>query len=360
MKVVYFTRQADRMVFLGLSTFEFMRSQIVQSLNQFLSLETKMSSSGGAEQALMNVKRLTTAGLSYATVSGSSPLQGLVHKLRDAVAACEAFPVRHVIQRSVRNQGPSAKTGTDEVKAQNLRLASLGQPLKLKLERHASEKELKELQQSQVLVEPLVMMQALEDYLWPRVKPGSDKTNKNPEQQSEQNEQSSSSRQDSGKSRSGMIRRPKFRCSSKGSARHDGSPDSESMSCSHDESDEGNAPFPEEDLFLDEEDDDGLDDEMSDEDFDEDEEDEIEGLSHVHSLGNSEDMDEMDDEGGPSEHRNYGQRPNKPKHSQIEFCIGDVAIKPTATVFQAIREVEMHLWIKAICVYLEHCYEIGI
>lgn len=59
--------------------------------------------------------------------------------------------------------------GNDEVRTQNLRLASLGQPLKLKLHRATGETDLKDISLSQVLVEPLVMIQTLEEYLWPKV-----------------------------------------------------------------------------------------------------------------------------------------------------------------------------------------------
>ena len=318
----------------------------MQALNAFLTVDPSgMSEMDMTELSLINAKCLAKAGLSIATPSGSSPLQGLVHKLRDAVAACEDFPVRHVIQRSIRNLGPSARTGSEEAKTQNIRLASLGQPLKLKLERHESEKELKELPQSQVLVEPLVMIQALEEYLWPRVRPCQQKNTEQQQQQGESADPSSSTRQaqGSGKSRSGVIRRSKFRSPSKSSPQQENTPDSESMSCSHDESDDGGGPFPEEDLFLDEEEDDGLDDELSGEedyDDDDDEEDEIEGLSHVHSLGgNSEDADDMEDGAGPSDRQSYAQKTIKPRASEIEFCIGDIVIKPQATIFQAIREV---------------------
>ena len=342
----------------GLSVFEFRKSQVVHALNAFLAVDaTGLPECDDMEMSLANVKRLVTAGLLFATTGGSSPLQGLVHKLRDAVAALETFPVRHVIPRNIRNLGASARTGSDEARMQNTRLASLGQPLKLKLERHSCEKDLKELPQSQVLVEPLVVMRALEEYLWPRVRPDEDKSEKQSDQQQsqqqqQQGEQSGGSRpQGSGRGRSGVMRRAKIHSSSSKSpsAQHEKSPDSESMSCSHDESEEGGGPFPEDDLFL-EEDDEGLDDGLSDEDDfddeDEDEEDEIEGLSHVHSLGgNSEDGDEMDDAAGPSsstDRRTYAQRVSKPDGSKIEFCIGGVVIKQQATVFQAIREVHCH------------------
>lgn len=55
------------------------------------------------------------------------------------------------------------------MRTQNLRLASLGQPLKLKLHRATGETDLKDISLSQVLVEPLVMIQTLEEYLWPKV-----------------------------------------------------------------------------------------------------------------------------------------------------------------------------------------------
>lgn len=312
----------------------------MQSLNAYLSIDIGGNQRG--EDVLLNVEKLIQAGLCFSSVESSSPLQGLVHKLRDAVAACEAFPVRHVIQRNVRTMGPSTRTGSDEARNQNTRLASLGQPLKLKLERHDQEKELKDVSQNQILVEPLVGMHSLEEYLWPRVRPGHEKQ-RTVEQTTEQNDPSNSAKQESesGKSLSGMMRRIKYRPGSKTSSRQEASPDPESMSCSHDDSHEGNALFQGDDLLLDE--DDGVDDEMSDEDDFDDDEDEIEGLSHVHSLrGTSEDVDEAEDGGGPSsssDRRSYAHRLMQPREMQLEFCIGDVVIKPTATIFQAVREV---------------------
>eukprot|EP00210_Caulerpa_lentillifera_P003510 g3349.t1 len=361
----------------GISTFEFLRSSLIEALNQFLNVPESVYGAQlvySAEELLINVRQFVEIGLSLSSRNGSSPLQGLVHKLQDSISACEGFPVRHIIRRHVRNPGPASKTGSDELKTQNLRLASLGQPLKLKLERNSDEMELKELPQSQVLVEPLVIMHALEEYLWPKVKP-SESTNKpvasNQSMEVDATEQQSSSslrreRSSVRRSGGGIIHRSKFQppaTKSSPSAGLSHSPhDSEAMSLSHDESEEAEV-YHEDDLILDDEDED-LDDELSEEDDDEDDEDEeeelddedeMEAMTRVHNLELNSEVDEMEEStptpaaGGGGARASSSSTANEQTYpgmtggrsrafSEIEFCIGDVVIKPQATIFQTIRE----------------------
>ncbi|CAD7704724.1 unnamed protein product [Ostreobium quekettii] len=152
------------------SVYEFLNSGVIAALNTFLRVDgNKGFRRNVAESMLVNVKSLVAASLG--PEAGDEPLLvWLVRKLRDALMAVEEFPVRTMIARRVRVRS-SLRTGEAD---QSHRLCSIGVPLKLKLVRHEEEAELKDFnkdakQSSELSVEPMVTMQALEDWLIQRV-----------------------------------------------------------------------------------------------------------------------------------------------------------------------------------------------
>ncbi|GMH39269.1 hypothetical protein BSKO_07167 [Bryopsis sp. KO-2023] len=342
-----------------ISVFEFLESKIVPSLKEFLVIEGKVhKSSASIDNALRNVKVLVEVGL-VDRGNGEPALGGLLRKLKDAMEASEKFPVRHVIGRNIRHPGPASRTGSDDVRTQNLRLASLGQPLKLKLHRASGETDLKDINLSQVLVEPLVMIQTLEEYLWPKVNSTTPPvTDAGPSAREGDGNAEGDPNPGAGRGLGsnrypgrGGGRRPGFRMPSS-RLQSPGGEDSEAMSISQEDSEgdgEPEVPFDEDDdLIMDDmpEDDEDMDDDegVVGEDEDVDEEQEDEPNVHVHNVElTSEAEEEMleEEEPGPSHGsgvQSYAEVTRAGKQPKLEFWIGNIMLRPHETVFQAVRE----------------------
>ena len=178
----------------SISVFELLGSGAVKQLLAFLEGEDlrQAAVAGGEGWERPLLKRLERfVEVALPPGSGSSPaLAALVRKLQAALSSLEVFPVlaarfgppgggvpssrlgslssmmasRYGGGRGIGGAGQASAAGS-----LNSGLAMLTQPLKLRLSRHAAEKQLREYSSNVVMIEPLASMTAIEDFLYPRV-----------------------------------------------------------------------------------------------------------------------------------------------------------------------------------------------
>ncbi|XP_052192729.1 E3 ubiquitin-protein ligase UPL3 [Diospyros lotus] len=151
----------------GVSTFEFIGSGVVAALLNYLSCGcfskeriSEVNLPKLRQQALIRYKQFITIALPSSIDEGNvAPMSILVQKLQDALSSLERFPV--VLSHTSRSSSGHSRMSSG--------LSALSQPFKLRLCRAQGEKSLRDYSNNIVLIDPLAILAAVEDFLWPRV-----------------------------------------------------------------------------------------------------------------------------------------------------------------------------------------------
>eukprot|EP00050_Salpingoeca_kvevrii_P009459 m.3111 g.3111 ORF g.3111 m.3111 type:complete len:1732 (-) comp2265_c0_seq1:248-5443(-) len=130
----------------GIASFEMVHSKLPEAILSYLTAPNDAGATGRMERIERFCKTIMDRD------DSSHMFALLVDTLHGALNTVERFPSKQ----------PSASTNSDAL--------NLSTPIKLKLERAPNQPIIKEYSSQTVLIEPLTAVQAIEDFLWPRVR----------------------------------------------------------------------------------------------------------------------------------------------------------------------------------------------
>uniref|UniRef100_A0A5B6ZVH1 HECT-type E3 ubiquitin transferase n=1 Tax=Davidia involucrata TaxID=16924 RepID=A0A5B6ZVH1_DAVIN len=151
----------------AVSTFEFIGSGVVSALLNYFcwGIYSKVRTSEAdllklQQKAFRRFRSFIIVALpSSIKESVDTPMICLIRKLQNALSSLERFQV--VLSHSSRSSSGNTRLSSG--------ISELSQPLKLRLCRAQGDKSLSDYSSNIVLIDPLVSLAAVEDFLWPRV-----------------------------------------------------------------------------------------------------------------------------------------------------------------------------------------------